>query len=33
MPDAVVGALLSLMNMYDFILEELAWSLDIFEFC
>ena len=33
MGDAVFGALLSLMNMYNFILVELAWSLDIFEFC
>ena len=33
MGDAVFGDLLSLMNMYNFILVELAWSLDIFEFC
>ena len=33
MGDAVFGALLSLMNMYNFILVELVWSLDISEFC
>ena len=33
MGNAVLGALLSLMYIYNFILVELASSLDISEFC
>ena len=33
MGDEVFGALLSFVNICNFVLVERVWSLDIFQFC